>query len=249
MIRAADMAQFSSILWKEWILFKAKIIDISASALVGPLLYLVAFGWGLGSAVSIGGVSYTSFVIPGIIAMNGMTQGFSVIANDINMARIYQKTFETVMISPVSMPVFTLARITANVLRCLYSAALIIAASFLFRSGLRPDWYFLLLLTLNCAVFSTIGFIAGLLIDSHADMAKVSNFIITPMSFLCGTFFPLERFPPLLRNIIELLPLTQTVRGMRSGPDAALSFIPPFALLLWLSLLIPTAIWLCKKTE
>ncbi|MDR0662865.1 MAG: hypothetical protein LBF80_02140, partial [Spirochaetaceae bacterium] len=66
-------ARFNSILWKEWILFKARIVDISASALVGPMLYIVAFGWGLGSAVNIGGASYTSFVIPGIIAMNGMT--------------------------------------------------------------------------------------------------------------------------------------------------------------------------------
>jgi ABC-type multidrug transport system permease subunit len=239
------MAQFSSILWKEWILFKAKIADISASALVGPLLYLIAFGWGLGNSVSIGGVSYTAFVIPGIIAMNGMTQGFSVIANDINMARIYQKTFETVMISPISMPVFTFARVTANVLRCLYSAVLIIAASTLFNSGIRLNWYFLTLLALNSAVFSTMGFIAGLLIDTHAGIAKVSNFVITPMSFLCGTFFPLERFPPLLRKLIEILPLTQTVRGMRGVPDA----VPPLSLIAWLALLIPLAIHLCKKAE
>jgi ABC-type multidrug transport system permease subunit len=239
------MAQFVSILWKEWVLFKSRIVDITLGALTGPLLYLVAFGWGLGGAFIVDGVSYMAFVMPGIIAMNGMTQGFSVIANDINMARIYQKTFETVMISPISMPVFTIARITANVLRCLYSAAMIVAASFLFPARLHIDWYFILLLTLNCAVFSTMGFIAGLLIDSHADMAKTSNFIITPMSFLCGTFFPLDRFPLILRKVIELLPLTQAVRGMRSGGG----FIPPLALLAWLALLLPAAILLCKKAE
>ncbi|MDR1147078.1 MAG: ABC transporter permease [Spirochaetaceae bacterium] len=243
------MEQFVSILWREWILFKNKFVDISLSALIGPLLYLVAFGWGLGGAFMASGVRYTAFVTPGIIAMNGMTQGFGVIANDINMARIYQKTFETVMISPISMPVFTIARITANMLRCLYSAALIIAASFLFNAGLDLDWYFFLLLILNCAVFSSIGFIAGLCVDSHADMAKMSNFIVTPMSFLCGTFFPLDRFPLLLRKIIEFLPLTQTVSGMRSGVNAALSFIPPLALLIWLVFLIPVAIILCKKAE
>jgi ABC-type multidrug transport system permease subunit len=80
-------------------------------------------------------------------------------------------------------------------------------------------------------------------------MAKMSNFIVTPMSFLCGTFFPLDRFPLFLRKIIEFLPLTQTVSGMRSGANAALSFIPPLALLVWLVLLIPVAIILCKKAE
>ncbi|MDR2343603.1 MAG: ABC transporter permease [Spirochaetaceae bacterium] len=238
------MAQFISILWREWVLFRGKILDITLGALTGPLLYLIAFGWGLGGAFMVDGVPYIAFVMPGIIAMNGMTQGFSVIANDINMARIYQKTFETVMISPISMPVFTFARITANVLRCLYSAALIVAASFLFRARLSVDWYFLLLLTLNCAVFSTMGFIAGLLIDSHADMAKTSNFIITPMAFLCGTFFPPDRFPVILRNIIGVLPLTQTVRGMRSG-----GLVPPLALLAWLALLLPAAVLLCKRAE
>ena len=238
------MSGFMPVLWKEWVLFRGKIVDITLAALTGPLLYLVAFGWGLGGALTVDGRSYITFVMPGIIAMNGMTQGFSVIANDINMARIYQKTFETVMISPISMPVFTVARITANVLRCLYSAALIVAASFLFRAGLRIDWYFILLLLLNCAVFSTMGFIAGLLIDSHADMAKTSNFVITPMSFLCGTFFPLDRFPLILQKIIGLLPLTQTVRGMRDG-----GVLPPLALLAWLALLLPAAILLCKRAE
>jgi ABC-type multidrug transport system permease subunit len=78
-------------------------------------------------------------------------------------------------------------------------------------------------------------------------MAKVSNFIITPMSFLCGTFFPLERFPSALRKVIEFLPLTQTVRGMRGGLDAG--FLPPLALLAWLCLLLPAAVFLCKKAE
>ncbi|MDR3356946.1 MAG: ABC transporter permease [Spirochaetaceae bacterium] len=238
------MTQFASILWKEWVLFRGKIVDITLGALTGPLMYLFAFGWGLGGAFTVDGASYTAFVMPGIIAMNGMTQGFSVIANDINMARIYQKTFETVMISPVSMPVFTLARISANVLRCLYSAALITAASLLFRTGLKIDFYFVLLLALNCAVFSTMGFIAGLLIDSHADMAKTSSFIITPMSFLCGTFFPLDRFPAIPRKLIELLPLTQAVKGMRGG-----GILPPLALLVWLALLLPVAIILCKRAE
>ncbi|MDR0382675.1 MAG: ABC transporter permease [Spirochaetaceae bacterium] len=241
------MEQFTAILWKEWALFRRRFADITLSALTGPLLYLVAFGWGLGGAFQADGIPYTSFVMPGIIAMNGMTQGFTVIANDINMSRVYQKTFEAVMISPVSMPVFTLARITANVLRCLYNAALIIAASFLFSANLRLDWYFLLLLALNCAVFSAIGFIAGLLVDSHADMAKVSNFIITPMSFLCGTFFPLERFPPLLQKIIGFLPLSQAVTGMRAGAKAGP--VPLLALLAWLALLLPAAITLCKRSE
>jgi ABC-type multidrug transport system permease subunit len=98
-------------------------------------------------------------------------------------------------------------------------------------------------------VFSLIGFIAGILIDSHADMAKVSNFVITPMSFLCGTFFPLERFPVPLRTVFEVLPLTQAVRGLRMGFAASNSFIVPLILLAYIFVLAPLAIRLCKRAE
>lgn len=241
--------QFGAILWKEWLGFKSKFISITLSTIVGPLLYLIAFGWGLGDTVAVGGVSYTVFVMPGIIAMNAMTNGFGVIANDINLSRIYMKTFEAVMTAPVRMGVFTVARITANTLRSFYGAALIILISFAFRAPLRIDGYFILVLVLNCYVFSTIGFIAGILIDSHADMAKVSSFVITPMSFLCGTFFPLEKFPPFLRTIFEILPLTQAVKGLREGYAGPGSLIVLFVLSAYLIVLAPLAIRLCGRAE
>ncbi|MDR3123001.1 MAG: ABC transporter permease, partial [Treponema sp.] len=109
--------QFNAILWREWILFKNRWISITASALAGPILYLTAFGWGLKGAITVNGADYISFLVPGIIAMNAMTNGFGIIANDINLSRNYMKTFEAVMIAPVRMSVYTLARVTANTLR------------------------------------------------------------------------------------------------------------------------------------
>jgi ABC-type polysaccharide/polyol phosphate export permease len=243
------LMQFNAIIWKEWIQFKGRWISITAAALTGPLLYLTAFGWGLAGAVRVNGTGYTAFLVPGIIAMNAMTNGFGIIANDINLSRNYMKTFEAVMISPVRMWVYTLARVTANVLRSLYGAALIIVASVFFRASPAINGYFILVLILNCYVFSLLGFIAGILITSHPDMAKVSNFVITPMSFLCGTFFPLEKFPPPLRAVFQALPLTQAVRGLRLGVDAPGSFIPPLILAAYIALLYPLAIRLCARSE
>jgi ABC-type polysaccharide/polyol phosphate export permease len=239
---------FGAILWREWIGFKNKWLSISLSALVSPLLYLVAFGWGLGDSFSINNTPYGSFIMPGIIAMNAMTNGFSVIANDINMSRIYQKTFEAVMTSPVKMPVYVIARISAHVLRCLYAAFLIVLLSFAFRAHIGLDWYFITVLVLNCYVFSAIGFIAGILIDSHGDIAKVSSFAVTPMAFLCGTFFPLEKFPPGLKTFFSILPLSQTVNALRNG-FALAGWLPLLALAVYLAALLPLAIRLCAKAE
>ena len=241
--------RFSAIIWKEWVLLKRKFISTTLSAVVGPLLFLTAFGWGLGNAIEMNGGSYIDFIIPGIIAMITMTTSFNVVANDINISRVYAKTFEAVMIAPIRTSTFVLARITASALRGLYGAVLVLLAAFLFQANLQIDWYFILVLVLNCYVFSTIGIIAGLIVDSHADMGKITNFIITPMSFLSGTFFPLDRFPDFLRIIFELLPLTQAIIGLRSGVAASGSWIVLVALLGYLAILLPVAVMLCKRTE
>jgi ABC-type multidrug transport system permease subunit len=239
---------FFAILWREWVSFRNKFVSITASALVSPLLYLIAFGWGVGDSFAVGGMSYTSFVMPAIIAMNAAINGFSVIANDINMTRVYQKTFEAVMTSPIKMPVYVIARISAHVLRCLYGALLVVLLSFVFHARLRLDGYFFLVLILNCYVFSAIGFIAGILINTHADVAKVSSFVITPMAFLCGTFFPLERFPGTLRVFVSLLPLSQAVNALRYG-FAHSGWLPPLVLAGYLTVLLFVAIRICEKAE
>lgn len=241
--------KFMAIIWKDWTIFKRKFFSTSIGMIVGPLLYLIAFGWGLGDSVQMNGVSYIAFVIPGLVAMNSMTNSYSPIANDINISRIYGQTFESTMTAPINMGVYTTARITAGALRGMYGAALILALSCLFQTDLRIDVYFVLILVLNCFVFSSIGFIAGILINSHADMAKVSNFVITPMSFLCGTFFPLDRFPPVLRPVINMLPLSIAVRGMREGMQADGALTRILVMGLYLTVLMSAAVHLCRKAE
>ncbi|MCL2045368.1 MAG: ABC transporter permease [Oscillospiraceae bacterium] len=241
--------RFNAVLWKEWIVFRRKWLSITMSAVVGPLLYLIAFGWGLGNTVSVGEVSYTSFVIPGIIAMNSMSTSFGVIANDINISRIYGKTFEAIMMSPIQMRTFTVARVTGGALRGLYTATIILLVSFLFHRDITIDAYFVIVLVLNCFVFSAIGFIAGILINSHADMAKVTSFVITPMSFLCGTLFPLDRFPKVLAIAFESLPLTQTVKALRSGVSDPSYLMSPMILAIYLIVFMLLAIRICRRAE
>lgn len=241
--------KFYAVLWKEWVVFRRTFLSTSLGMVVGPLLYLVAFGWGIGDAVQMDGTSYLAFVIPGIIAMNSMTNSFSPIAYDINLSRIYGQTFEATMTAPINMKVYTAARILAGALRGVYSACLILLLSLLFRADFYMGGYFWLMLGLNCLIFSSLGFIAGLVINSHADMAKVTNFIITPMSFLCGTFFSLDKFPWFLRPVVEILPLSQAVRGMRDGLNAPGAAIRPVILLVYLAVLGFAAVKLCRRAE
>ncbi|MCL1912420.1 MAG: ABC transporter permease [Eubacteriaceae bacterium] len=240
---------FKAVIWKDWIVFLNKIASNTISAVVGPTLYLLAFGWGIGGQVSVAGQSYVSFVIPGIVAMNSMSVSFGIIASSLNISRLYDKTFEAEMMSPITPVAYTMAKVAVGIGRGIYCATLIIAVSLLFDRSLVLSPYFLLVLALNCAVFSIIGFIVGLLIKSHGDMAKVSNFVITPMSFLCGTLFPLDRFPVLLRALFEFLPLSMAVTGLRQGAAGPNSWVVPAVLAAWCLVLFPVAVNVCKKAE
>lgn len=242
--------QFITILWQDYVLFKRKFWSITTGSMVGPVLYLIAFGWGLGSGVKVNGTSYVSFVIPGIIALSTMTMSFSTIANNINISRIYDRTFEEFMIAPLNMSVYTAGKITAGALRGIYSGLLIILLSFVFNAGVHIDLYFITIMVLNCFVFSALGFIAGIVIDSHADMGKFTNFVITPMSFLCGTFFPLDKMPFGLKEFIWLLPLTHTSIGLRSRGENILNMLShPLILALYFIIFLIIGIKLCKNAE
>lgn len=242
--------QFMTILWQEYVLFKAKFWSITAGNMIAPVLYLIAFGWGMGSGMQVGGTSYINFVIPGIIALTTMTVSFGSIANDINISRTYTMTFEEFMVAPVSMLVFAAGKITAGALRGLYSALIIILLVTVARAGLQVDAYLILLTVLNCLVFSALGFTAGLLIRSHGDMAKFNSFIITPMSFLCGTFFPLDKMPAGIKEFIWLLPLTHTTLALRNpGGDLPGMLIHPAVLVLYLVIFVAVGVAVCKKTE
>ena len=238
-----------SILWYEGIIFKRRFWSITLGMMVAPVLYLIAFGWGLGGT-TVNGMSYLGFVIPGIIAMSSMTNSYSTVANNINIARTYDKTFEEFMTAPVNMRSYAFGKILASALRGIYSAALIIILCLIFSAGLHIDLYMILILILNCLVFSALGFMVGIIIESHADMSKFQNFVMTPMSFLCGTFFPLESMPVVIKQIIWLLPLSQTSIALRH--DSALFINPwlhPLILVVYFTVLTAIGIRLCKRAE
>jgi len=73
---------------------------------------------------------------------------------------------------------------------------------------------------LTCFVFSALGVVAAMVVNSHEDMANFSTFVILPMSFLCGTFFLPDRLPKVFGYIIDVLPLTHAsylLRSLASG--------------------------------
>lgn len=228
---------------RDWLVLKRRMVKFLLSRMVAPMLYLVAFGWGLGRSIQVAqGGSYLDFLVPGILALNSMNISFNSVGPPLHTARMYHKSLEEYLVAPISPLAFIIGKIAAGTLRGLLSSVIILGLAYAFGARLHFTALFLLALTMNCVIFSGIGFIAAMSIRSHEDMGSFNTYILLPMSFLCGTFFHTDRLPVLLGRLIDLLPLTHASGLLRSAGMGAIPSMTSFAVLfgyivlvMWLS--------------
>lgn len=217
-------ADILTVFWGDWLELRARIWQIAASGLVSPLIYILAFGLGLGSSIKPGaGISgsysnYLEFILPGMVGLSSMVISFGGTTFSICGDRLFSKTFEEMLLLPLHPLALYLGKMLSGVVRGLMTSASVILVAILFTgkigSFLHPG--FLLLLVLNCAVFAGLGVIVGLSVRSLEGVGIYNNFLIVPMSFLGATFFDPANLPVALKTIVYLLPLTYTSIGLRS---------------------------------
>ncbi|MBW1918213.1 MAG: ABC transporter permease [Deltaproteobacteria bacterium] len=203
---------------REILLFRRRLLRLGyvVSAMFAPLLYLLAFGLGLGKRVTIPGVSYLDYLLPGLIAMSSMTNSYTWVANGLTVGRLHFHTFQIYIQAPVTPAAIVWGQVLAGMVRGLFASLIILGLGLLLGSGLRLNIIFVLALLLNCLVFAAFGVVVGMQSRSHEDTATFTNFFIMPMAFFCGTFFPVEEMPWILQGIIRSLPLTHTNRLLRT---------------------------------
>jgi len=211
---------FYPIFWKEMMLVRKKPWWFLASSLVMPVLYLVTFGWGLGRGMNISGVAYLEFVLPGILALSAMSNSFGPVSTSLNISKLYTKTIEEVLVSPVTPGDIALGRTLTGLVRGLFSAIMLLIVGTL--SGVRMEMsaLFFIVLSLTAFCFGAAGVAAAMIARSHEDMANFNSFFIIPMSFLAGTFFTPDKLPEPFHSIILIYPLTHAsllLRALAAG--------------------------------
>ncbi|MEW5773092.1 MAG: ABC transporter permease [Thermodesulfobacteriota bacterium] len=214
---------WSAVYWRELLILRRRLSRMAASMAVSPLLYVVAFGWAFGDRHMPDGRTYLEFLIPGLAAMASMTQAWSM-ASEINISRFYWHIFEEFQAAPVSHMGYVLGEVLGGVTRTLLAVAVICGIGFAFGVPLRLGPLFWLAAALNGWVFASLAVASAMLVRTHADQALATSFIITPMGFLGGTFFPLERLPDWARSAVQLLPVTHAAGAMR---PASYGLTPP----------------------
>lgn len=219
-----------SVLWVDLRFLSRNWLKTLATTLVAPVLYLLAFGYGLGRGVSIEGTSYLEFVIPGIVALTAMTTSFNAAGMKLHVDRLFYRCFDEMLMSPVSSFSIIVGKTLIGVVRGLLSSAALLAACFAFSPLPAVGLMFALVLVVTCFVFSFLGVIVALVAKSHQDMSVFMSLVILPMSFLSGTFFSLSQLPEALQVVLSFSPLTHTSLCLRAS-----ALGQPFP---WLSLVI-----------
>ncbi|MEH2177818.1 ABC transporter permease [Nostoc sp.] len=244
------LADSLTIFWGDWLDLRVRILPVAASGLISPLIYILAFGLGLGSSIKPGsGISgnydnYLEFILPGMVALSSMTVSFVGTTFSICGERLFTKTFEELLLTPIHPLALYIGKMLAGVVRGLMTSASVILVALLLSGNwnfLNP--LFLLLVTLNCAVFAGVGVIVGLSVRSLESVGLYNNFIIIPMSFLGATFFDPATLPAALKVLVYLLPLTYASIGLRAAAHLPLSQFPWYSIPILLVAAIALSLW------
>ena len=203
-----------TVLWEKWVEFRRDFYKITVAAMISPLMYLIIFGMGIQTTSH--GEPYLHFLIPGIVAMATMTGSFSAIAQNMSVQRLYEKALDQVMVSPTPLWQFILGQVLGGSLRGMYAGGIILLLTAPIRTDLVFNLLSLFIMLLNGMVFSTMALVLSFLAKSYTDAPRFTSYIITPMSFLCNTFFSTEQMPAGFREIIALLPLSQASAMIRA---------------------------------
>ncbi|MCR4441768.1 MAG: ABC transporter permease [Peptococcaceae bacterium] len=205
-----------TVFWREMVVLKKRLFKFFAGSMVSPLLYMIAFGWGLGRGLQTNGTDYLAFVVPGIIALSAMNGSYNATGVPVNISRFYHKTWEEYLIAPITPFSLVLGKIMAGCVRGSFSSLLILALAYGMGTRLVLNLWFFVALFLTSFLFASLGLVAALIITSHEDMNQFGTFVILPMTFLCGTFFSVDKLPEWAGWLIRALPLTHASQSLRS---------------------------------
>ena len=187
-----------------------------ASPILSTALYFVVFGAAIGSRVGqIDGISYGAFIIPGLIMLSILNESVSNAAFGIYLPRFMGTIYE-VLSAPVSYIEVVIGYVGAAATKSFILGILILitARFFVDYEILHPLWM-VSFLVLTAVTFSLFGFIIGIWADGFEKLQIVPLMVMTPLTFLGGSFYSINMLPPVWQKITLLNPVVYLISGFR----------------------------------
>ena len=188
------------------------------SPLVSSLLFLSVLSLALGeNRGDVLGHSFINFLAPGLIAMSILTQSFSHSVSSLMISKI-QGNIVDMLYAPLSALEVSMAIILAAMTRSFLIAIISIAVfSLIVKIHIHDIFYIFIFGFLSSFILGSLGFIAGLWAEKFDHTATVTNFVITPLSFLSGVFYSINKLPQLFQSISYINPFFYMIDGFRFG--------------------------------
>jgi ABC-2 type transport system permease protein len=186
------------------------------SPVLSTSLYFVVFGSAIGSRMTeIDGVPYGAFIVPGLIMMSVLQQSISNASFGIYFPK-FSGTIYEMLSAPVSYGEIVLGYVGAAATKSLMLGLITLATAFFFvpMQILHPLWM-LLFLVLTAWTFSLFGFVIGIWADGFEKLQIIPLLIITPLTFLGGSFYSIHMLPPFWRDISLFNPVVYLISGFR----------------------------------
>jgi ABC-2 type transport system permease protein len=192
------------------------LLQSIVSPVISTSLYFIVFGSAIGSRISeIDGIAYGAFIVPGLIMLSLLTQSISNASFGIYFPKFTGTIYE-LLSAPVSYFEIVLSYVGAAATKSILLGLIILATSSLFVP-LRIDHplWMVLFLVLTAVTFSLFGFIIGIWADNFEKLQFVPLLIVTPLTFLGGSFYSVNMLPPFWRTVTLFNPVVYLISGFR----------------------------------
>ena len=206
-----------------WILFKyemARTFRTPAQSILSPVistaLYFVVFGSAIGSRIQqVGSVSYGAFIVPGLLILSILTQSIANASFAIYFPRFTNTIFE-ILAAPISFFEVVLSYVGAAAAKSVMLGLLILATAWFFvdLQIVHPIWMLVFVL-LSAITFSLLGFVIGIWANNFEQLQLVPLLIVTPLTFLGGSFYAIDMLPPFWQKISLFNPVVYLISMLR----------------------------------
>jgi ABC-2 type transport system permease protein len=186
------------------------------SPVISTVLYFVVFGAAIGSRIQqINGVEYGAFIVPGLIMLSILTQSISNASFGIYFPR-FSGTIYEYLSAPISAMEMVLGFVGAAATKALMiGVVILITSAFFIPLRIAHPFLMVIFLLLTAATFSLFGFIIGLWADGFEKLQIIPLLVITPLTFLGGSFYPINVLPPFWHTLSLFNPVVYLVSGFR----------------------------------
>ena len=209
---------FRTLVYKETLRFYKVATQTIAAPILTAMLYLLIFGHVLSGRVEVyPGVTYTAFLIPGLVMMSVLQNAFANSSSSLIQSKI-TGNLVFVLLTPLSHWEIFSAYVLASMVRGITVGfgVFAITAWFAHLSFTAPLWILIFAL-LGAAILGTMGLIAGIWAEKFDQLAAFQNFLIVPLTFLAGVFYSIHSLPPFWLAVSHANPFFYMIDGFRYG--------------------------------